>query len=715
MSEEKPKSRKQGRPTLRQFRSLTKHETPIERLRERLEPNLDATHLRNQALHPPKATLIPTTRSTAIKKLNSWAESALTTKSHICFLFGGSRSGKSTLAQHLAATWDKKGKLAGSFFFSGEDPSRKRVAHLASTLAFQLAAVLPEIVPVIESVMAEEPELLSPVVPLTMQLQKLVFRPVKSVIKNLVSIRIKMKGPLIFVIDAIDECHDKDQILDFVDQLVTFFRQTGNFDIPLRFLITGRIEAHMHKIVKAEEIQVVNIDDFNSKEDTKTYLQEMIAKHNESAPVESRVSLSPEGIDNLNSFANGSFSVASGIIQFILGAASDSLTFLTPMECTEIILGSINENPDNFFYHSLSQAKELPYFHDIISTIALLKSPPAVADIARFLGIYCAEVVSILASIPTVVAVPGRDSLPITFLHAGLKEFLLDEDRSGSLHVDKVFLKTVAYRCLDLALSHYESLSEEQLMVPLPPSIEEAITYWPHHLNLVMDADPSFNITALDERYHQILSRFAVVPVFYPIVALVAFSEGPILLGHVTTVLQVPVEDFALIIYGLTPILTRGAGRYTGPLSLATDFLQFRHPSIKEFLLTGARSMELSISPATCTRLSQRYLDIMFGLPQTFVNEKAFFISWARFVALAVSHDPTFDLEWLEGAYNAVTPLRRAIDSALGWKEPYTIVLEPAEIAVTLSNVELAIHAIEARVRDILIVNPLWAYLTLTS
>ncbi|KAJ2915821.1 hypothetical protein MD484_g4583, partial [Candolleomyces efflorescens] len=539
----------------------------------------------------------------------------------------------------------------------------------------------------IDATLKEEPDLLSPLISVTMQMQRLVYDPLKAATKKMNLIKSFAKNPYVIVLDAIDECEAREQVVDFIDQAVRIFKD--NPGLPLRFLITGRIERHLQLRVDVNQIETIDLAQSTTQQDLTLYIRSHFGTPNWPSVTE---------VDALAEISKGSFAAAKGLVGFVLGSASlINFDDLTPAQRLQLVLGTDGQNMDEFYTRILRDTPQLPYFMDILSAIALLKTSLSISEISKFLGIFEYEVVEILSSIPTLVTIPGRDNAPISFSHPSLREFLLDEERSGPFYVRTDVLKEMAYKFLDAALVHYEGLSEIQWMLPLDEPIPRAIAQWPKNLDLILETDPSFDMSGLDTRYSQILSKLQVIPHFFDVIAIIASSDNPVPVGDILSILQLDVEDISLIIYGLTPILGRGPNKFSETLSLV-DQCQFRHKSVRDFLLDPFKAEDLHISPTYYTHIARRHLSIVFGLPHSFIVDKPFFMNWPKYLALAVQHDPLFEREALQEPYEPVAPMLRAIESLRGWRSAFTVVLKTDEVAAMLASVEVAVAAVEIKI-----------------
>lgn len=651
-----------------------------------LKPLYDATHRRDQDKCPPKVTCLPGTRRDVTKKLMAWTShtSDFMKDNYICWLHGGAGEGKSAIAQEICMKLEKKKRLAGSYFWSRTSDERNTWQPVAPTLALQVAAAIPGTGEVIEKVLKEEPNLLRSYISLANQVDKLVYGPCKAVLcgkKSLASTIMKSgQSPYIIVLDGIDGCYDQDQLFDFLDRARKFFRE--NPKIPLRLLICGRISAQFALQAATQEIGLLDLALFSPKQDVAAFIRSALSKHSE------------EVIKAVETISQASFAVAVPLVEYILEPNSDAL----PLDPRRL---------DKFYARILARGSDLPHSSDILSAFTLLQSPLSITTLAKFLGISTYEVNSYLNVISPILLVPGGDDVvPLLFFHEGVRDFLIDETRSQSYHIDSFVLRSVVYRYLDLTIVHYESLSEDQWMIPMEQIITQCILTWPTHLDLVKEADPTFDVTGFDSRYAQVLSRIQFLPLFPEVLAILALmgANAPdrcVQVIHILAILQVPLGDIELILHGLAPLVAVGRGaanRVAGSISMSNR-CSFRHESIREFLLDPSRSHGLSIAPAQYTYLAMRFMEIVFSVPVMFVNDRTFFATWPKYVAMAVEKDPAYDLDALEEPFRPLPPSQRArVVATQAWKDALAIVLEPHEIETLKRNVAEAIGVIRGKV-----------------
>ncbi|RXW13279.1 hypothetical protein EST38_g12572, partial [Candolleomyces aberdarensis] len=207
-----------------------------------LQPILDASHTRDRETSPPNSACLPGTRTDMIRIIVAWADSTLLWNTHVLWLHGYVGCGKSAIALKIALIFEERKRLVGSFFFFRNTGDRSRMARFATTLACQLAAAIPEAAPFIEKALKTRPGLLQ--ANLAAQLRHLVYEPFNAVAwSGRLLWTTFLKGPFLIVVDGLDECEDRQDVGAFIDDMLDFFGK--NPFVPLRFLITSRVEQHI--------------------------------------------------------------------------------------------------------------------------------------------------------------------------------------------------------------------------------------------------------------------------------------------------------------------------------------------------------------------------------------------------------------------------------------------------------------------------------------
>ncbi|KAJ2913605.1 hypothetical protein MD484_g6819, partial [Candolleomyces efflorescens] len=395
-----------------------------------LSPILEASHTRDRVKSPPNSACFPGTRVEVIKTIMAWADSVLLWNTHVLWLYGFVGCGKSAIALAVALVFEERKRLVASFFFFRNTGDRSKMTRFATTLAFQLASTIPEAAPFIKKAITEEGVLgLS----LVSQLRRLVFEPFKAATKQIGFFKTFLK-PFLIVIDGLDECEDHEDVRAFIDDMLLFFEQ--NPFVPLRFLITSRVEQHIEGHLKNGQVRLENLVNHCSRGDLEAFIHTCFEEEKKRNPVIKAYIHdhgdwpTKEDKETLIDHIGGSFIFASTVFKYIIDP-TDKLS--TPMQRLPHTL-DMNPGLDGLYYRTLSRSQDLPYFHEIVSTLALLFEPLPIVGIAGLLCIKTFEVVRVLVNLQAIIHIPGTDDLPVTICHTSLRDFLTTESRSGALY-----------------------------------------------------------------------------------------------------------------------------------------------------------------------------------------------------------------------------------------------------------------------------------------
>jgi hypothetical protein len=384
-----------------------------------------------------------------IHKIAAWVDSTLLRNTHVLWLYGFVGCGKSAIALAIALKFERRKRLVGSFFFFRNTGDRSKMIKFAATLACQLAAAIPEAAPFIEQAVKAEPGLRASSV--VAQLRRLVYEPFKAAARRGRLIKTALlKGPFLMVIDGLDECDDRQEVQAFIDDLLEFFKK--NPLVPLRFLITSRIEQHIEGHLKNKQVRLENLINHCSRDDIDTFMCTCFEAEKRRNPV-IRAYIQNHGDwptkedkDLLVDHIDGSFIFASALFKYIIDPTDDRST---PMDRLPHTL-HMNPGLDTLYIKTLSRSQHLPHFFNVISTLALLFEPLPITGIAELLGIECFEVVRVLLNLQAIIHIPGTDDLPVTMCHTSLRDFLTTESRSGPLFAPSSFHYYLIIRCCDL-------------------------------------------------------------------------------------------------------------------------------------------------------------------------------------------------------------------------------------------------------------------------
>jgi hypothetical protein len=136
-------------------------------------------------------------------------------------------------------------RLAGTSFFSRRYMKCCTAGFLFATLAYQLASNFPSIRADVNRAIHDNPAILDPDKSLQDQTEALFLQPFRGL-----RLRLRDRPPLVFVVDALDECTSEDEIACLVPLLGQTLR-----DLPvIHILLTSRSEAHIREAIHDEAV-----------------------------------------------------------------------------------------------------------------------------------------------------------------------------------------------------------------------------------------------------------------------------------------------------------------------------------------------------------------------------------------------------------------------------------------------------------------------------
>ncbi|KAJ2925256.1 hypothetical protein H1R20_g11820, partial [Candolleomyces eurysporus] len=440
------------------------HQAPLVRVEdmtlfELLQPIGDASHARDRKRSPPDSACLPGTRLEVVAKVSIWASSSVfSNRCHVYWMHGYVGCGKSAIALEVCEQVQRKGRLAASFFFFRNAGDRGRIQRLATTLASQMAASIPETAPHIRRAISNNPNLVKyegERVSLAVQMERLVYGPLRDADSwGFLTVKALIGGPFLIVLDGLDECQDRDEVQLLIDGMLTFFQH--NPHIPLRIFITSRVEQHIQSRLNVPGVFLDNLVNHCSDHDIGTFLRTLFEQEAKRNPVVAAYIRAhgewPTIKDQrkLVEHIGGSFIFASAVFKFIMGSNIQS-DHRTPMDRLPLAL-NMNPGLDGLYSETLARFEQLPHFSDVVSTIALVAELLSTAGIAELLEIETHEVVNVLVNLQAIVQVPGTDDTPVTLCHTSLRDFLTTENRSGRFFVPPAFHFRLFLRCFTFDL-----------------------------------------------------------------------------------------------------------------------------------------------------------------------------------------------------------------------------------------------------------------------
>ena len=371
---------------------------------------------------------LPGTREALIGEicdiLNDPAEDA----PRVCVLTGVAGSGKSAVAHSIARLYDGQERLGSSYCFSSADVVKRNPENLFSTIGRDLADRDPHYRSAMWGVLKNNRALRMSTSPAE-QVNRLIIEP---------SQHLHAVGPIVIVIDALDECGHEASRRQFLRLISAQF--TGNaLPVNLRFLITARPESDIltafsscsHFVRK----QMGDVPEEIVDGDIGRFIYHSLHHYPEldsSWP-------DKEWCRRLVHLSQHLFQWASTACSFIGG---DGTAGLDPCERLQILLQNDGNEPirplDKLYRTILGRQFNLDSarcrFGDVMAIVLSLNEPLSIASLVALFGseLKVREIIQPLGSLLDGVV---DEDKPIRPLHTSFRDFLLDEARSSAFHI----------------------------------------------------------------------------------------------------------------------------------------------------------------------------------------------------------------------------------------------------------------------------------------
>ncbi|KAH0834947.1 hypothetical protein J3R83DRAFT_10641 [Lanmaoa asiatica] len=400
------------------------HSNLIEALQKASAPS--AAH--DSAQRHPAPKCIEGTRIELLARITSWVDES--DQKPICWLNGRPGSGKSAVSQTIAEKYASQKRLAASFFFSRRDLERRTTQHVVPTLTSQLFAFLPSIRPAV--ITALENDYMLPMKVLREQMEKLLLEPLSTTTET-------PDGPLLIVVDALDECDDESLVSELVALLALLSRGTL---LPLRLLITSRSEPWLQSQFHQPDISALTLSldiyTFSAEADIRSFLRRALDdtydQHLQVMTEVPRPWPSSDELERIVNKAGGLFIFALTVVKFV----GDRMH--NPVERLQAILGDKASVSAGSAYADLDSL-----YRDAISVF-----PGSRCRLHKLLQRPDVDARIIVPTLGSVLLASEDGKQPIQFYHASFRDFLINPQRSQKYAINPdVYHRLMAQLCFE--------------------------------------------------------------------------------------------------------------------------------------------------------------------------------------------------------------------------------------------------------------------------
>ncbi|CAE6410700.1 unnamed protein product [Rhizoctonia solani] len=439
---------------------------------DRLSPSLSARYNSAQALELKRGPCIGETRVSVLSQMHSWTCNS--GQGSVYWLNGMAGTGKTTIAYTLSATLD--------------------VSLVIPSIAYQLARFSRPFQSALSKVLEKDPDVHTSVP--DVQFKVMIIGPLHTV-------RETLPDNLVVIIDALDECDNKESTSNILDILLS-----STEDLPIKFILSSRPEPEIRDKMaqgKLEGSQLVlhELDKGEVQADIGIYLRKALAPIN---PSQLQISILVERAGVL-------FIYAATVVRYV---GYDNFR-RNPRSRIETILGSSatpgnnkDKEIDELYSTILKAALDDPNLDEserddmklALYTIICAPEPLTVSALSELLQFYDADRVhAAIRPLWSVLHVVGKIER-ITTLHASFPDYMFTPSRSEGHYCDaQTHNHTLASLCFNvikkarpqfnickLGTSYVADVDipdlEERVEKAISASMFYSCKYWATHLHV---------------------------------------------------------------------------------------------------------------------------------------------------------------------------------------------------------------------------------------
>ncbi|CAE6440551.1 unnamed protein product [Rhizoctonia solani] len=456
----------------------------------RLSSSLSACYNSAQAIELKRNACTKGTRVDLLAQVLCWVGSS--NSGSMYWVSGMAGTGKTTIAYSLCEELEANRQLGASFFCSRLLPECRDVNLIIPSIAYQLARSSHPFRFALANVLEKDPDVHTRLPHI--QFDSLVAQPLQEVKKSLSDI-------LVVVIDALDECDNKETTSRILDILLT-----ESSDLPVKFIVSSRpepeIRDEMRKQNDQDNSRVVlhELDKDAVQADIQKYLRAALAPID---PTESQIS-------KLADSAGVLFIYAATVVRYIGHNKFRQNPHARLASVLESSGRSENRDKeiDELYTTILRVALDDPNLeqeeredrHQVLYTVICAQEPLTVTAMCGLLGMDNAERVrTALLPLWSVLHISGEAEI-VTTLHASFPDYMFNPLRSKQYHCDQKLhnqvISRLCFSCLGKVRPQFNICGLKSSYIPddkvegLEEKIKSAIStelfyasrYWAVHL-----------------------------------------------------------------------------------------------------------------------------------------------------------------------------------------------------------------------------------------
>lgn len=404
------------------------------------------------------------------------------------FLSGVAGSGKSAIAHEVAKIFDGQGRLGSSYCFDRADQVKRHPRNLFSTIALDIADLDAQWKQSLCNLVKGNRSVRASSAPMD-QFEKFILEPAKA---------LTTIGPIVIVIDALDESGEKSVRKPIIDILAT---QVAKLPPNFRMLFTAREEKDIFDPLKDNpNVFCKHMGDID-KNSTNTDILLFIRNQMSGVILDAKWP-KDRWCDELLKASGGLFQWASTACSAIHNGRGG----LNP---TERLTRFISAPPglDALYSEVLKQAFDaaddivMSRFRSVMGRVLAAKEPLSILALSALRsGEEPADATKlVLQDLGSLLSGVNQADAPVLALHASFFDFLTDRERSKFYYVDplphnrsltlsslRVMKTGLRFNICNLATSHLRNDDvlglDERVKKTVPSHLSYACRFWADHL-----------------------------------------------------------------------------------------------------------------------------------------------------------------------------------------------------------------------------------------
>jgi len=432
---------------------------------------------------------MPGTRVHVLSMFMEWARNDPV---RIFWLAGLAGTGKTSIAITLCRMLqDEPNIMLGGTFFCSRTANVTELTDarcIIPTLAASIAAVSHEFAVALATVLNRDG--LAASKPISFQMDALLQQPLNTLASS--------SPPIIFVIDAIDECSDEKEVKKLLVAISTLA-----CDTKVKFIVASRPETHINtspisRVDRSSILRLHTIDMEEVAEDIRLYIHDAFSKQ----PLD-ETWYTDSDVELLTDLADGLFIFASTVIAYVLDTesfhdrAARLRTAVIAMKDSMVATGPLDSMYEFVLTRAANTVKvepmELETTQKVLACILTARAPLSITALAEIMEQKPDVLRASLRRLRAVVHVPEEADEPgLHAVHASFGDYLLERAAVGirissTLGNELLFRGCLRIMKMQLYFNVSQSCSSHDPNSPdVPDSVTLSVRYacleWAYHL-----------------------------------------------------------------------------------------------------------------------------------------------------------------------------------------------------------------------------------------